>query len=147
MEIRAREITGKWPAWAQRAREDGGHRYVIDGDRLRAEIDSGVPASSAIHAAVTAHFWTRYTRGGTAQVVCLYHPPGESSRVFAGQAGGYGYDKTTAAARGMPVGIVGGDLIVLTDHCGLDTRPDRPVCLAGARDVRLDNLPAPLFAL
>lgn len=146
MDIRAEDITDNWPARAEQTRDNPDEVIsVFDGDILKAEISGGTAPKLAMYKAETARIYLRYT-AATAYAVCLY-TEGDATRVFYGRAGGYGYDRVAAACDGMPVGTVNGELIVLTNHCGLDRLGGDPTG-GNARQFlahRGGYLPAPLF--
>jgi len=153
--ITAREITGSWPSRAStcRDRPDTIVR-VIDGEAMTREATESrnqpTAWSRAIHKSETARFYIRHTDSMT-YVICLYFGDGtESTRVFYGTAGGYGYDRAAAAAAGMPVAPG----VVLTDHCGLDRFPAHGLTCGGRpmREVLMHkgsdrDLPGALFTI
>jgi len=148
MKIEAKEITGSWPQRARKVRDYPERSIaVIDGDLLKQALTEGLTPEQAIWAAISARIFVRYT-DSTTRVVVLW-----KGRAFTGEASGYGYDRETAALAGMPVGMVGSEVVVLTDHCGLDRYKgeERP-SFAGDKDRefiagRSGCLPAPLFTL
>lgn len=148
MEIRAKEITSNWPARASQTRDNPDRVItVFDGAELARRIQDGEDPERALWWSITARLFLRTTGSGNVYAVCLWTPPGESNRVFYGSAGGYGYDKTAAALDGMPVGTVNGQVVCLTDHCGLDQLGKFPGF--DAREIivhRSGGLPAPLFS-
>lgn len=87
-------------------------KYVTDTNAAKS-VSAYVILKKGKHiATVRAHF----SNGGT----CLVNVHDDKGGFQHGKAGGYGYDKFTAALRGLTI-----DGVTLNDHCGQDVRSKR----------------------
>jgi hypothetical protein len=123
---------------------------IIHRDRVTEAVKVGGDPEQAIHRNTTALLYLRYTKA-MCYAVCLFVDTEMEgpSQVYYGTAGGGGYDKAAAALSGMPIAMMDGEPIVLTDHCGLDHRDDNP--FPGKREITAhrgsSNLPPFLFTI
>ena len=103
-----------------RAIMDTDPTYVVDVAKLAASVAAGESAQSAMLGALVARVWTRYPRDGAGRltVVVADYSRDFGDRVQTSHAGGFGYDKRTAALDGLTVGGV-----KLGDHCDSDGDP------------------------
>jgi hypothetical protein len=112
------EITGSWPAHARKTDDDGQTiaRYYSVAD-LQDGLADPDRVPYALDRAQLGRIERRFPRagGGVLRVVVRSWTQDRAARAFSGRAGGYGYDKTTAATEDSGADIGGHKLM---DHGG-----------------------------
>ena len=107
---------GNVPETYRKIRDDGANRVIHVFDKL------GLRQGESVRSGLVATIWVKYPNDGAGQlkVVAAAWPPinaNMDTAWFYNSSGGYGYDKLTAALRGLSfLTADGGSTLTLGDH-------------------------------